>query len=97
MRTIHVKQLEDNTWEYCVPDTSAKYLKLLASKGSDITRIRHYFKAEDTVVDMTIRDDYILTDRQYYLLLDVYHELNMVFHTSPDYVKIAFFARLYRK
>lgn len=36
-----------------------------------------------------------LTDKQYRILLDLYHEMNEVFHTLPGNVRHAFLERLH--
>lgn len=36
-----------------------------------------------------------LTDKQYKILLDLYHELHAVFRTIPNEYKIAFLKKLY--
>lgn len=36
-----------------------------------------------------------LTDKQYQVLLDLYHELPDVFNTLPQYVLDAYYERLY--
>lgn len=97
MSTIHVRQLADKTWEYSHSPADNNYLSLVCSKGATLVQVRHCFKCDDNVVDVTERSEFTLTDKQYTLLLDVFHELSMVFHTAPEKVKAAYFKRLYAK
>lgn len=38
-----------------------------------------------------------LTDKEYAALMELFHEFNAAFNYLPDYIKDAYFTRLYRK
>lgn len=46
---------------------------------------------------MSTADTYDLTDREYKILSDLYHEATDIFHTLPRYIQQAFWNRVYAK
>lgn len=42
-------------------------------------------------------DTYHLNDKEYEALLNLFHQFNAAFNYLPDYIKSAYFARLYQR
>jgi hypothetical protein len=74
-RLIYVRQKDDTTWEYKLPDDGNVFSRdgtpLLASKGDTIHEIRRRFNADDDVRDETVRPKLVptLTGEALYLAM----------------------------
>lgn len=41
--------------------------------------------------------EYVLNNKEYEALLNLFHQFNAAFNYLPDYIKSAYFARLYQR